>query len=969
MYEKYKKSNLNISIRHDLAYNVGSKSNIDNKDPINLIVNNISDIYQMVKVGTIKIITFLYFNRKTIEKILYDKEDIFFVQTDSVNDRQSDYFYFSLLIQDNPILLNYIYSIDLIEKIAKKNKAEINSFLKLINSKIVIELVYNYENSDTYDEDKEKDLLDKIIKENDYIIKKNKNSFKELNIDWTMNDIKKKKIDDIYSEIILALIKTKKIDDFKYAEDLLIQLDFKNIMITKTIYEKLSELLDSNENYIKYYNIENINELISQTKQNFYYLLLVYIIKDPFYIYQIPFLYKIRRKLLVNIKNNNYKEQNQKINKILEIFDLKYYLLKFYDKIKNPNSINGSTKNNSIEDKIKDGNEIIVKHFMEKILNESIFILNNNQDNKFHLRLIMDDDEKEEKFENKIKKKKDEEKNSNIDILKKNFDKLMDFLKTVLEKIKSEFHYEYNLLIKLIIRNEGYNKKNNPLLNIKCIYFFYEPYENDISSYKDENILINGINSTDQGFFFLLNDINRTEYKGIQYKHIDVEKRIKEEIEKNNRKEEKIKRDLSLLDIPNNVSKLKIIEFKEKIGSHSSNDNKITTAEFIKPLSNNFFISGGNQNLYIYKEYKLQIIIYLNNCPTNIFEIKNDNENILQIIICSKDNNKLITYEIDMNQYHIDYFEIYSSLFIEMNENNYIISNIKGTFISNTMKNIKQNELKKISNYHYKVGIKINDKIIALTSNDIIPKGNNKLILYNIESKESEYEIGGKSFSININSLLLIIDKKNFCKQLICACKKYTSNQKNEILLINIKNEDNIEVNEFFYNTSDFEPYCFCNIFYKNNDKSIQTNYILVGGFSTKKIEGEIQLYKITNKEDVYLLEFIQTLYFDNDEKTDFNGAITCITQSEINGNILISCSNGNVYLFSPPNINYFLFYDEEEESNHNYDEIIYNDENINKIENKNNKKEENNPIYNNKQIFTKLLKIKDYKKYSDIFE
>ena len=56
MYEKYKKSNLNVSIRHDLAYNVGSKSNIDNKDPINLIVNNISDIYQMVKVGTIKII-------------------------------------------------------------------------------------------------------------------------------------------------------------------------------------------------------------------------------------------------------------------------------------------------------------------------------------------------------------------------------------------------------------------------------------------------------------------------------------------------------------------------------------------------------------------------------------------------------------------------------------------------------------------------------------------------------------------------------------------------------------------------------------------------------------------------------------------------------------------------------------------------------------------------------------------------
>ena len=468
-----------------------------------------------------------------------------------------------------------------------------------------------------------------------------------------------------------------------------------------------------------------------------------------------------------------------------------------------------------------------------------------------------------------------------------------------------------------------------------------------------------------------MNDIKRTEYKGIQYKHIDVEKVIKEEIKKNNRKEEKENRDLSLLDIPNNVSKLKIIEFKEKIGSHSSNENKIITAEFIKPLSNNYFISGGNQNLYIYEEYKLKKIVYLNNYPTNIFEIKNDNENNLQIIICSKDNNKLITYEIDRNQYSIDALEIYSSLFIEMNKKNYIISNIKGTFISNTI-DIKEDELKKISNYHYKVGIKINDKIVALTSNDIIPKGKNKLILYNIESKESEYEIGGKSFSININSLLLIINKKYFCKQLICACKKYTSYQKNEILLINIKNEGNIEVNEFFYNTSDFEPYCFCNIFYKNNDKSIQTDYVLVGGFNTNKIEGEIQLYKITNKGDDCSLEFIQTLYFDNDENIDFsgfNGAITCITQAEINGNILISCSNGNVYLFSPPNINYFLFYDEKEKSDYNYDEIIYNDASINKIENKNNKKEEKKPIYTNKQIFTQLLKIKDYKKYSYIFE
>ena len=45
---------------------------------------------------------------------------------------------------------------------------------------------------------------------------------------------------------------------------------------------------------------------------------------------------------------------------------------------------------------------------------------------------------------------------------------------------------------------------------------------------------------------------------------------------------------------------------------------------------------------------------------------------------------------------------------------------------------------------------------------------------------------------------------------LLCACKKYTRNQKNDILLVNINNQD--IVNYKFYDTNNFEVFCFCQL-------------------------------------------------------------------------------------------------------------------------------------------------------------
>ena len=89
---------------------------------------------------------------------------------------------------------------------------------------------------------------------------------------------------------------------------------------------------------------------------------------------------------------------------------------------------------------------------------------------------------------------------------------------------------------------------------------------------------------------------------------------------------------------------------------------------------------------------------------------------------------------------------------------------------------------------------------------------------------------------------------------LLCACKKYNEYQNNGILLITLEN--NSQESHNFYDTGNFEVYCFCpisfestinyNIFNKNNeleDNSI--NYILVGGFNKFKGKGLIKLYRI----------------------------------------------------------------------------------------------------------------------------
>ena len=164
-------------------------------------------------------------------------------------------------------------------------------------------------------------------------------------------------------------------------------------------------------------------------------------------------------------------------------------------------------------------------------------------------------------------------------------------------------------------------------------------------------------------------------------------------------------------------------------------------------------------------------------------------------------------------------------------------------------------------------------------------------------------------------------DQENKNKVLLCACKKYSQFQKNGILIVNTQLGDNREVDKPFFDTGNFEVYCFCPILNvvdpiiknkkeNNNIKLEETNYFLVGGFDTRIREGKICLYKINYGDKAYntTIEYIQDIIIKDKSNIDyFNGPINCLVQSKTTGNILVSCYNGNIYLLTPPNINYYL--------------------------------------------------------------
>jgi hypothetical protein len=179
-------------------------------DPIHNLLsssNEIEEIFQ--KHNYKKKFLFLYFNKNKFHNILYDEDEIYFVD-ENIKINYSELFYLSLLLVDISETINYRFSLDfiiLVNNIIKENE-EIKEIKRILISKIILVLIENFKGEEEYNEKENGEQIKKIEAENEKYIKDYVFIFKQkLNLDYDYNDVISKKIDYIYMEIIISLPK------------------------------------------------------------------------------------------------------------------------------------------------------------------------------------------------------------------------------------------------------------------------------------------------------------------------------------------------------------------------------------------------------------------------------------------------------------------------------------------------------------------------------------------------------------------------------------------------------------------------------------------------------------------------------------------------------------------------------------------------------------------------------------------
>ena len=285
-----KLSSFNIGILFELKE--GNYINKKNKtfDPLLYLPKDIEKIKNILKSNSQDILYFLYFNMGIIEKILYNIDEVIYFD---FNDETNNFFlkinkeeieieqkneiaflfYISLLIKYNKNLLNFSFSIDLINRINLINNSidESNIYKKLLISKIILELINYYKSNQIFEEKKSTEEIEVL---NNKLIESDIHYFEDLGFEITQKDLKLKNIDIIYAKIINILLKLKKLT-YKIIEE----LDLENINITLSMLNEIS-ILFSNESFINEYKLNTFDDLFDSKKVDFYYILFKYILKN-----------------------------------------------------------------------------------------------------------------------------------------------------------------------------------------------------------------------------------------------------------------------------------------------------------------------------------------------------------------------------------------------------------------------------------------------------------------------------------------------------------------------------------------------------------------------------------------------------------------------------------------------------------------------------------------------------------------
>ena len=891
-----KKSNL--LFRQNLLLSISFNEYFENDWPENLLLNSYNELEQILDFTDSNTFRFLFFNSKKIESILLEEQEILELDKFELNLKLfHNLFYLDLLLLNNDEIINYKCSLDFIKKVnsfIKSNNNSVNLIQNIIFLKAIIDLIKSYRQIDEYNEDIENKEL-KEMEEQKEIKKMINGKLKNLNIKLKENDILSKNIDEIYGEIIISWLK---LEEFEEIDSRIInQLFLEHIYLTKNMFNKICNFFE-NERNIKKFMIETIEDLSDHKKINFHYILLKYILKVSFFIYQIPFFNKTRNIILksnlnelLSLINNKDSEIQKRIEYIiLKLIDSEYYQHNYYKQ--------------QLTDIL-----LYYKQFLFETKKDDIKLIENFINDKQY-----------KKIDNYLK---------DYEIAKKmNFRfPIIKYLNNI--PFKTETETELNIYIdiwekyEIIIKEKKYTNIDKDTKKKLVEYFNNE---------NNKNILLNIFTEEEYTSFIENNSQHLKENSSSRVSNSDNSTSVNSYYKKNSGEEE-------LSKIKSKSSELEVLEFIKIIGENQT--------QFIQKLNNNYYISGGKEELLLYNSlYKLQIKIDLDRGITsynNIYEINSDSSKIKFAILC-----KSIYYVVTINlnnfsstikKYQSEDLALQTIFSIPSIENKYIITGNNGIWIITNNFDSQISEKKQIKeNPPFIGGINIDNNTLALISNSIIPNGEDKLILYNKFTNTIKKEISGHSFRISSNGLSLLENEKDDKKTkiLLCACKKYSKEQKNGILLVDLsKFEQTGKINELFYETDHFEVDCFCPISIVENKNSSseeitkkeniaikKTDFFFVGGFDEQKREGIIKIYKINYNNNKIDIEFIQDI-INNDRNNSnnrsnssdsndkpfegFGRSITSIIQSNIMGNILVTSLDGNVYLFKPPNIDYFL--------------------------------------------------------------
>ena len=868
----------------------------------NELVSNYDEIGIILKQKNGQFLKLFYFNRENVHDVLYKADEIIYIDINQTK-KLSDLFYLDLLIKENDNIVNYNFPNETIISLCKELFKIKKHPKKVILAKIIYDLIESFKGFGNFDEKLNENNL---INLSNLCLKEIKDEIENDNIFWNdfdTDNILNTSIDELYAKIIIKVFKSDLC--YEQASNILNELDLEAINITENIYNEIINFLINENNSI----IETIEDFINDKNVNFYYLLLKYVLKNPLYIYQSAFLLKTRQLLISNINNSLYSlvalisevscGVKRKIDFIIKVLsDTDYYYDK-YTQMKDNKIIN-----NIINDKKLKYYFPLMQILLDLKINEIIF--NENEINNILERWKL--------FENIIKEKK--------------------FRKLPLTKRKELYSYLQDRNNKALLLNIFTQEQYDSFQRLDLDHSEENLDDNPINNNSNSSVQINNNNKIQENLVE-----EKEEELGQMVRGGDTTSMIIQSYTIKDDKELETELQTEAINIKYNnfdfnkfriSNKYKIIEYNKTLETNESFSKSYFN--YTKNLSKGHYLIAGNKhNILIYNpffEKKLEISLY--STPQNIYEIEDKNipKEKIKLLVCCRDELVLILINIENYSYEKiikskEYYICYNSYFNL--ENEYLINGIKGGFLFT--ENKINYRINKIFDVNYINGINIKENIFAFTSNDLVPHGENKLLIYDFDTNETLKEIKNYIFKISNSGLAVINLKKiksiNLDRQiLLCSCASDLKNGKNGFLFVDINTKKN-EFMECFYDTKEFEPHCFCQISVVENNNSIddditkeknidikETEYFLVGGFDPMKRIGCVKLYKIVYnvKNDKintkYLLD-IETE--DVDKFKGFDMDVTCISQSKITGNLLITCLDGNVYLFKRINLELFL--------------------------------------------------------------